>query len=354
MRPDAWVPRCLATFLALVLVAASGCESPEPARAPGAHVATEREGGTRLSLTTARRSPVDAVATEGAEDASVRSAAPVVAAAGEQRLVLRDRELAGGPDEIEVAHGWSAPTPRTSRGRCWLRYGTLSANERTPGFAAFEARNPGWDAMNGIDPFTGLARAATLGTDVAQGGSTEPRELIRRARTLVRRNADLLGLRPSDAPNLIWEAHGSAPLYFVDAKLEPPAPPAKAPYPELEPAVALDVLFGLDGAFRWIQSTVSPGHSICTRPALSESQVRQLPGLVGLRLLAASMRGGPVDGGTVKLKDVTGVELGINVEENDRVREVRLVYRVTVAPDGGSRWIIVVDAMDGRVLRVRH
>ncbi len=108
-------------------------------------------------------------------------------------------------------------------------------------------------------------------------------------------------------------------------------------------------MFGVDGAIGWLQTRVSPRESICVKPRLTPDQARGLPGVVG-RKLGFFGNHGPVDAGAVQPKDIRDVKLGVQWQDNDRFREYRLVYRITVGMS--LSWTIVVDAMDGRVLGV--
>jgi len=258
---------------------------------------------------------------------------------------------AGPPD---VAHEWHAPAVRISEGPCWRRYGALTADEQASGFAAFQARNPGWMLVDrsGLDRFTGLVRWAMPTATERGTGPTDLPALQQRAQALVRKNADLLGLDAHVLATLIWDARAIVPgqsIYTVTAGLDGRSGMTGAPFPELEPSVRINVMFGVDGAIGWLQVRVSPRESICSKPRLTADEVRRLPGVVGRKLGFVGMAG-PVDAGTVQPKDIRDVKLGVQYDDNDRFREYRLVYRITVG--ASLTWTIVVDATDGRVLGV--
>ncbi len=287
----------------------------------------------------------DAESTVSTDAGNVSAGAP---------FIRRESELAGSPGDPTIAHEWRAPALRTSEGPCWKRYATLTADEQASAFAAFQARNPGWFLVDGsgLDRFTGLVRWAMPTADERATGPTDLPALLQRARALVRKNSDLLGLDDHVLSKLVWNARPAlpgSPLSIVSAELDDLSATTGAPFPELEPRVSISVMIGVDGAIGWLQTRVSPRESICVKPRLTPDQARRLPGVVG-RKLGFFGNHGPVDAGVVQPKDVREVKLGVQWQDNDRFREYRLVYRITVGTN--LSWTIVVDAMDGHVLGV--
>jgi hypothetical protein len=268
----------------------------------------------------------------------------------------READLAGGPDEPPVATAWVPPPPIVARGRCWVRYAPLATDDLVSAFEAFQERDRGWYLVSesaGMDRFAGHIRWANPGRTVVGGGPIEPLEVVRRARALARKNADLLGLTPQDFGALVWEISEFDGLLTINATLDEVGKPAPR-FPELSRHVRLSFMAGIrDGAFGWMQARVTPEVSMCTQPSLTEAQVRVLPSILGRKLGFYGMAG-YVDSGKVGPAGIKKVELRVSVTEGEQALEYRLVYSVTVAAHGGEfpTWTIIVDAENGRELAI--
>jgi hypothetical protein len=164
----------------------------------------------------------------------------------------------------------------------------------------------------------------------------------------VRRNADVLGLRPADFDaDWLWQVpdHRNGPPRVLATQTRNVFHSQEYGWTT---RAHLFIDFNDDGDLRKIESGVLPYPPACGRPALSAEQVRRLPAIFSEPLVASYISVPSAGPGP---RAIQSVDLNIALQMNVAFTELeyRQIYEVDVV-DGGHLWEIHVDATTGKIV----
>ena len=261
-----------------------------------------------------------------------------------------------------IAQSWVAPPLEQESGKCWVKLRRLTDAQLEGARREFLARNPGWEPHQvDVNQYTGAVEAGSYSRK-SVGPVAELSDQLFELRRLapLRRNADLIGLKPADLERLVWE-----PGQFWGSTQNAGGSVAIAHIACDKPgAEALDgkrdcwevmVHFQRDGVVcLFTARRTAPPAELCVEASITKEQARRSRGIVDASAQPKRL-GAYLPSMTATTEEIGDAKLSVAREyegesSNWTSMTWRLVWLVNVKHDMYS---FVVDANTGKTVGLR-